>query len=58
MLKSKLKNVKKLKEKKMTSEKSKELNFTQDDKKSEVLSLEVEENSEVVVISDMLRTSQ
>jgi hypothetical protein len=59
MLKSKLKNVTKLKEKKMTSAKSKELNFTQDDKKSELLSLEVvEENSEVVVISDMLRTSQ
>ena len=43
---------------KMTSAKSKELNFTKDDKKSELLSLEVEENSEVDVISDILRTSQ
>jgi hypothetical protein len=43
---------------KMTSAKTKELNFTQDDKKSELLSLEVEENSEVDVISDILRTSQ
>jgi hypothetical protein len=55
MLKSKCN---KIEGKKMTSAKSKELNFTQDDKKSELLSLEVEENSEVVGISEMLRTSQ
>ena len=37
--------------------KSKELNFTENDKKSELLSLKVEENIEVAVIFDMLKTS-
>ena len=46
----------KFKQKKITLVKSKELNFTENDKKSELLSLKVEENSEVAVISDMLKT--
>ena len=39
-------------------QKSKELNITENDKKSELLSLKVEENIEVAVISDMLKTSR